>query len=606
MKEAPSRALIRRRAIPTPVGTLGYVAKDFFWEWAKPKYPLPGSLKPSERRLLQGILKITKQAVQGASKGDILGDYGAYQASPPVRLVRGLKLAGVKKGTRFLDLGSGEGLPCFLAAGLYGAIATGAELNLHRYKKSIARKKALEQAGLISRSQVKLISTDFLSLDWSQFDIIYFASFGSTVSVDRMIEKARREMKPGAKLIILGQRATGSSLEYENCYDNFTALWVLPDFRFESFPGCSLLVFTRQSPAAGAEERPKLVPITWDYGKTHAEGLTAMDTVEPVWKEEGIWGTERWSMDIRPSTGTLLRGVFDLSFAVEDSAGKPAAYIYTTHGQPDYPVTQHYPGAFIFRLSVREDQKGRKLGPLLLLTSARAAKERGIGPYVTLETDEKNDQANHVYQSLGFKKVGERTGKNKPGIVFVEYAVPIDELIEKAEAQVAQRYGPEKSAAGLEEDRGLLAERLKRIAIQDQLQAVLRDLTRLGFTYQVLDQSLVEEFPEFAVLAELHQGIWIDRSRSPEETRALVTELISRSASRVNYYGYSERATWFRETAERALIKVEIPTPAKFQLLLAQLLANLSGLNSTNLLEGRLERMGLTLQRIASWLDQLA
>ena len=34
--------------------------------------------------------------------------------------------------------------------------------------------------------------------------------------------------------------------------------------------------------------------------------------------------------------------------------------------------------------------------------------------------------------------------------------------------------------------------------------------------------------------------------------------------------------------------------------------SNLTGLRDPNLLEARLERMGLTFQRIASWLDQLA
>ncbi len=161
--------------------------------------------------------------------------------------------------------------------------------------------------------------------------------------------------------------------------------------------------------------------------------------------------------------------------------------------------------------------------------------------------------------------------------------------------------------AGLEEaqDTDLLA-RVRRIAAQDQLQAIVRDLAQPGFTYQIVDQSLAEEFPELAVLAELHQGILIDRSNDAEETRALVVELISRSAYRVDYYGYSERAGRFKEIAERALIRVEIPPPAKLELLLAQLLSNLAGLNDPNLLEARLERLGLTLQRVASWLDQLA
>jgi len=53
------------------------------------------------------------------------------------------------------------------------------------------------------------------------------------------------------------------------------------------------------------------------------------------------------------------------------------------------------------------------------------------------------------------------------------------------------------------------------------------------------------------------------------------------------------------------LIDVRVAKATELELL-KQVLANLSGLNDPDLLEARLERMGLTLQRIASWLDHLA
>lgn len=154
------------------------------------------------------------------------------------------------------------------------------------------------------------------------------------------------------------------------------------------------------------------------------------------------------------------------------------------------------------------------------------------------------------------------------------------------------------SPAGLEE-----AER--RLAIQDQLQAVLRDLTQLGFTYQIVDQDLVKDYPGLAMLSEMHPGIWIDRSQNQAETNQMVADLVSRDVRWVDHYGESESASRFQITAQRALIDVRVPKTMEFELL-KQILANLSGLHDPNLLEARLEGMGLTLQRIASWLEQLA
>ncbi|MBI1953957.1 MAG: GNAT family N-acetyltransferase [Candidatus Omnitrophica bacterium] len=258
---------------------------------------------------------------------------------------------------------------------------------------------------------------------------------------------------------------------------------------------------------AGLEEWPRVVPITREYGRAHAEALTAMDAKEEVWQEEGVWAEGRWSMEVRPSTGTPLKELFELSFAVEGPSGDPVAYIYTTHGQPDYPVARSFPGIFIFRLSVHKDHKGKRLGPLLLLASARAAKEKGIGPYVTLETDEKNQHARHVYESLGFEAKGTRVDEKKPTVTFVEYAAPIDTVIERAQALVSQRYGPEAEpipgtpagppGAGLEE--GVAVKAVEEL--EKEAPELAAEVRAAGKTHAVLlpDEALeeaLEELPE--------------------------------------------------------------------------------------------------------------
>ncbi|GEM_PF-3641896 len=201
----------------------------------------------------------------------------------------------------------------------------------------------------------------------------------------------------------------------------------LPDSQSSPVPS----VRPELSRRTGLEEY-KIVPITQEYGRIHGEELAAIEKGVEVWDREGHWGPDRFSMDNRPSTGTSLKDLWQLSFAAEDSNGVPVAYIYTTNGQPDYPVALDYPGIFIFRLSVRLDAQGKKLGTQLLLRSALAARDAGIRDHITLETDENNIGSKRLYESLGFENLGTRFDSAK-GIHFVEYAVKIDTLIDRAE-----------------------------------------------------------------------------------------------------------------------------------------------------------------------------
>lgn len=154
------------------------------------------------------------------------------------------------------------------------------------------------------------------------------------------------------------------------------------------------------------------------------------------------------------------------------------------------------------------------------------------------------------------------------------------------------------SSTGLEEV--LERQRVRRIAIQDQIQATLRDLTHSGFTVQILDQGLVETFPALAVLAELQEGIRIDRSQNPQETGEMVEQLVLReNVARVTYYGNSVRVMWFQHVA-KGFIDVDTPEPTKRNLLLLQLLSNLSRLSH------EVVSQRVNLSRFASWLSELA
>jgi hypothetical protein len=214
-----------------------------------------------------------------------------------------------------------------------------------------------------------------------------------------------------------------------------------------------------------------------------------------------------------------------------------------------------------------------------------------------------------------------------PGLVSQPFAAGLEEgevpgRETRDKGQVEETMGPDMShvpglvsqpfAAGLEESRpGLEAERIQRIHLREQLQTMLSELTEFGFTHQILDQALLAQFPEFAVLAQLHPDrILIDRSESQDQTfRFIMDNLVPSGVYRVGYYPgeNSERAGWFVNTAEGMQFRVDIPEPGEMEFLLAQLLANLSGHpNDTDWLDRRLEGMGLTLQQVANWLSNLA
>ncbi|GEM_PF-6183685 len=166
-------------------------------------------------------------------------------------------------------------------------------------------------------------------------------------------------------------------------------------------------------------------------------------------------------------------------------------------------------------------------------------------------------------------------------------------------SQFLRQYWLEESTAGLEETGTAQTEHVRRMAIQDQIQSTLRDLTQLGFTVQILDQNLVKEFRELAVLAELSQGkILIDASQDLEETSGLVAKLVSRDIRRVDSYGDSERALRFEKIAESAFIRVDRHTLG--QKLLLQLLANLSELSP----EAVAKRVDI--EKLAAWLEEEA
>ncbi len=104
-----------------------------------------------------------------------------------------LQLANVKPGEKAVDLGSGDGRVIIGLAKL-GAKADGMEIDPELVKR--ARKNASEQ-GLDGK--IKIINTNYWDEDLSGYDVITI--YGITSIMDRLEQKLRKELKPGARVI---------------------------------------------------------------------------------------------------------------------------------------------------------------------------------------------------------------------------------------------------------------------------------------------------------------------------------------------------------------------------------------------------------------------
>lgn len=109
-------------------------------------------------------------------------------------LKRIFKLAGLKDGETFYDLGCGNGRVIFYAAKHYNIRAVGVELAIPFYLICQARQLFYKD------KDIKFKLKNLFKEDLSRADVVYF--FGLPGSIKKKLkQKLERELKPGARVV---------------------------------------------------------------------------------------------------------------------------------------------------------------------------------------------------------------------------------------------------------------------------------------------------------------------------------------------------------------------------------------------------------------------
>ena len=119
-----------------------------------------------------------------------------FVRSAPERIRTMIELAGITKGMRVVDLGSGDG-SIVIGAARFGAIATGIEMNpfLVPYSRWRARRACVQD-------RTAFIRSDIMNYSLCDTDVVFVYLLPGLLS--RMRAKLIMELKPGSRVISNG------------------------------------------------------------------------------------------------------------------------------------------------------------------------------------------------------------------------------------------------------------------------------------------------------------------------------------------------------------------------------------------------------------------
>jgi len=117
-----------------------------------------------------------------------------FVASPLPVVRHMLKLADLKPGETFYDLGAGDGRTVIMAAQEFGARAVGVELREDLAKKALA---TIHELGIQDR--VTIVQSDLFKVNLSPANVVFL--YLTTSANDKVKPKLEKELKPGARVV---------------------------------------------------------------------------------------------------------------------------------------------------------------------------------------------------------------------------------------------------------------------------------------------------------------------------------------------------------------------------------------------------------------------
>jgi len=278
-------------------------------------------LTKAERDLLRRIALIrdSTKKVMRKEKGEN-EFHGPFAPANVSQVMTVLKHLGAKQGEKIMDLGHGEGSVLFGAAALFGLQGLGGELNSYLYRKSAAIQAELVDAGILDAGAVELRKENFNQLDLRTADYVFFFSFGGKVDQEKLL----RELKPGAKFILLGLKNTNWEQEELTGYSDFSKLLENGQFELVRFPELRTWVFTKLSARSEMREatRAQILEILRNF-EQFRENIKVSEPV--VWDLEGVELNRARPLLVLPDIHGDLEGMLAMLYfsGVIDREGLP-------------------------------------------------------------------------------------------------------------------------------------------------------------------------------------------------------------------------------------------------------------------------------------------
>jgi len=139
-----------------------------------------------------------------------------YVPTPPQVIQRMLRLAELRAGEVFFDLGSGDGRTVIMAAKEFGARTVGVELREDLAKKALST--IYEQS---LQDRITIVNGDMFNVDLTSADVIFL--YLTTSANEKIRPKLDSELKRGVRIVSHDYEIVGwKPIKVENYCENET------------------------------------------------------------------------------------------------------------------------------------------------------------------------------------------------------------------------------------------------------------------------------------------------------------------------------------------------------------------------------------------------